>query len=361
MNLYSEITKRIINMIEKKISYNINIEKPSTTKPVKQGGVLNYLGKQKTVNAPVKWRSSKDHPIAHLSYITKDEEKILIDLNLYGSLKGKPNRGPFGLPSLQGSGGGSEGAGSDSSGTGASEGTAQGPGPNEGAEAGQAAANAAEAAADAAAAAAQNSFSPDIGGIVGPGPGQQDVTGFGTDYSDADMGPVGPNAQAGVDMSTPALQTMQEKAMAQARNTFSPAGIFGGVLGMMTGIPGGFGIGSTIGSNMARGVTAPGTEQFDQDYAKMDLTTDVRNIGPETNTSGGGGITTIQSYAPLSNKSTGDNTADSIRKRLEDLLKGPPVLKIPTGEMPQQPTSYEIPAANQLSNYNLLDLVNLRR
>jgi len=68
-------------MIEKKISYSINIEKPSKTKPVKQGGVLNYLGKQKTVNAPVKWRSSKDHPIAHLSYITKDEEKILIDLN----------------------------------------------------------------------------------------------------------------------------------------------------------------------------------------------------------------------------------------------------------------------------------------
>ena len=335
-------------MIEKKISYNINIEKPSTTKPIKQGGVLNFLGKQKTVNAPVKWRSSKDHPIAHLSYITKDEQKILIDLNLYGSLKGKPNRGPFGLPSLQGSGGGSEGAGSDTSGTGAAEGTAQGPGPNEGAEAGQAAANAAEAAADAAAAAARDSFSPDIGGIVGPGPGQQDVTGFGTDYSDADMGPVGPNAQAGVDMSTPALQTMQEKAMAQARNTFSPAGIIGGLIGMSLGIPGGFGIGSTIGSNMARGVTAPGTEQFDQDYAKMDLTTDVRNIGPETNTSGGGGITIIPTYAPLTNVSTGDNTADSIRKRLEDLLV-------------QRPTSYTTPTANQLSNYNLLDLVNLRR
>jgi hypothetical protein len=101
-------------MIEKKITYDINIEKPSKTKPVKQGGVLNYLGKQKTVNAPVKWRSSKDHPIAHLSYITKDEEKILIDLNLYGSLKGKPNRGPFGLPSLQGSGGGSGGDGGSS-------------------------------------------------------------------------------------------------------------------------------------------------------------------------------------------------------------------------------------------------------
>ena len=103
-------------MIEKKISYSINIEKPSKTKPVEQGGVLNYLGKQKTVNAPVKWRSSPKHPVAHLSYITKDEEKILIDLNLYGSLKGKPNKGPFGLPSLQGSGGGAGGGDGDGGG-----------------------------------------------------------------------------------------------------------------------------------------------------------------------------------------------------------------------------------------------------
>lgn len=62
-------------MIEKKIKYEINIEKPSKTKPVKQGGVLNYLGKTKTVNAPRHWRSSPEHSIAHLSYITKDEEK----------------------------------------------------------------------------------------------------------------------------------------------------------------------------------------------------------------------------------------------------------------------------------------------
>jgi hypothetical protein len=116
-------------MIEKKIRYDINIEKPSKTKPVEQGGVLNFLGKQKTVNAPVKWRSSKDHPIAHLSYITKDEQKILIDLNLYGSLKGKPNRGPFGLPSLQGSGGGSGGdGGGDGGSSGGDSGGDSGPG-----------------------------------------------------------------------------------------------------------------------------------------------------------------------------------------------------------------------------------------
>ena len=63
---------------------------------------------------------------------------------------------------------------------------------------------------------------------------------------------------------------------------------------------------------------------------------------------GGGGITTINQFAPLSNPTTGDNTADAMRARLNALLV-------------QRPTTYGIPAANQLSNYNLLDLVNLRR
>ena len=113
-----------------------------------QGGVYNYLGKQKTVNAPLKWKSSPSHPVAYLTYITKEEIDILIKKNIYGSLKnGKPNKGPFGIASLQGSGSGSEGAGTgDGPGTGAAEGTAQGPGPNEGGEAAQAAANAAEVA-----------------------------------------------------------------------------------------------------------------------------------------------------------------------------------------------------------------------
>ena len=304
-------------MIEKKISYDINIEKPSKTKPVKQGGVFNYLGKQKTVNAPVKWRSSPKHPIAHLAYITKDEEKILVDLNLYGSLKGKPNKGPSGIMSLNGGGGGSEGAGtSDTSGPSESPGGAEtgfGIGPDDSPDAPDAPSD-------------NLGFSPDIGGIVGPGPGQQnttgfgeqDVTGFGTSYSDADMGPVGQNAMAGVDMSTPALQTMQEKAMAQARNTFSPAGIFGGLIGASLGIPGGFGIGSKIASDIARGVTAPGTEEYDQDYAKMDLTTDVVNVGPPSFSPGGGdgGIKTIQAYAPTYNPDTGNPTMDAYIKRL---------------------------------------------
>jgi hypothetical protein len=278
-------------MIEKKISYEINIEKPSKTKPVKQGGVFNYLGKQKTVNAPVKWRSSKDHPIAHLSYITKDEQKILIDLNLYGSLKGKPNRGPFGLPSLQGSGGGSEGAGSDSSGTGASEGTAQGDGPNEGAEAGQAAANAAEAAADAAAAAAATSgFSPDIGGIVGPGPGQQDP---------AEETAEETAVEAAVTAVQTAIQNQVQKAIDNPVQT--ALSIANPALGLA------YSFAKDAYSNYSKGVTAP------DDFSQLD--TSVQS-GPSQSPSGGGGLTTIPQYAPLYNPDTGNPTMDAYIRRL---------------------------------------------
>ena len=75
-------------------------------KPVKQGGGLNYLGKQETVTVPKKWLSSPDHVVAELAYITPKEQKILLDANVYGSLKGKPNKGPGGIMSLQGDLGG---------------------------------------------------------------------------------------------------------------------------------------------------------------------------------------------------------------------------------------------------------------
>ena len=71
-------------------------------KPAIQGGGPNYLGKQKMVTAPKKWLSSPDHEPAELAYITEKEKDILIDLDLYGSLNGKPNRGPAGIMSLQG-------------------------------------------------------------------------------------------------------------------------------------------------------------------------------------------------------------------------------------------------------------------
>ena len=92
--------------------------KDKKTKPVKQAGVMNYLGKQEMVKAPKFWLSEPGHVKAKLAYITDEEEKILIDKNLYGSLKGKPNKGPAGLPSLQGGDFGSEDKGSNNTGGG---------------------------------------------------------------------------------------------------------------------------------------------------------------------------------------------------------------------------------------------------
>ena len=78
--------------IDKKISYEV------------QGGVKNYLGKQKEVTAPVKWKSSPDHPETELAYITKAEKDLLVKKDLHGSLKGGVNRGPSGIMSLNGFG-----------------------------------------------------------------------------------------------------------------------------------------------------------------------------------------------------------------------------------------------------------------
>ena len=69
-----------------------------------QGGVKNYLGKQKEVTAPLKWKSGPNHPETELAYITKKEKDLLIKKDLHGSLKGGVNRGPSGIMSLNGFG-----------------------------------------------------------------------------------------------------------------------------------------------------------------------------------------------------------------------------------------------------------------
>ncbi len=78
--------------IDKKMNYEI------------QGGVKNYLGKQKQVTAPVKWKSSPDHPETELAYITKAEKNLLVKKDLHKSLKGGVNKGPSGIMSLNGYG-----------------------------------------------------------------------------------------------------------------------------------------------------------------------------------------------------------------------------------------------------------------
>jgi hypothetical protein len=100
--------------VDKKVSYKdqkLTKDQQKKIKPANQGGGPNYLGKQKTVTVPKKWLSSPDHVVAELAYITPREQKILLDADIYGSLKGKPNKGPGGIMSLQGDMGGFGGTG----------------------------------------------------------------------------------------------------------------------------------------------------------------------------------------------------------------------------------------------------------
>ncbi len=70
-----------------------------------QGGVKNYLGKQKTVSdVPVKWQSNPDAPSTELAYITKAEKDLLLKKDIHGSLKDGPNTGPEGIMSLDSQG-----------------------------------------------------------------------------------------------------------------------------------------------------------------------------------------------------------------------------------------------------------------
>ena len=87
--------------------------------PVRQAGVLNFLGRQKMVTVPIRWKSGEGdkHPETELAYITKPEKEKLIKLDMHGSMKdGKPNFGPAGLISLNS--GGDGGAGGDGGGDG---------------------------------------------------------------------------------------------------------------------------------------------------------------------------------------------------------------------------------------------------
>ena len=106
-------------------------------KPIVQGGVENYLGKQPQVVAPRKWQSSPDAPPTELAYITKAEKDLILKKDIHGSLDKGPNMGPSGIMSLDSfgdvGGGGAAGGDTDAGGgydTGPGGGgfTGQGPG-----------------------------------------------------------------------------------------------------------------------------------------------------------------------------------------------------------------------------------------
>jgi len=77
----------------------LNYEMQGKEKPAR-----NYLGKQKTVTVPVKWKSSPDAPPTELAYITKKEKDLLVKKDIHGSLKKGPNTGPSGVMSLDSQG-----------------------------------------------------------------------------------------------------------------------------------------------------------------------------------------------------------------------------------------------------------------
>ena len=66
--------------------------------------IKNYLKSVKDITAPLNWKSSPDSPPTQLAYITQPEIDMLVKANIHGSMKGKPNKGPKGIMSLDGMG-----------------------------------------------------------------------------------------------------------------------------------------------------------------------------------------------------------------------------------------------------------------
>ena len=287
-------------MIEKTIRYaEVKPSKPKDIKPVKQGGRLNYLGKQKTVTAPVRWKSGPTHPETHLAYITKQEQDILVKLDLYKSMNGKPNKGPFGLPSLNdGDGSGGGGSGSDGAGAGDSGGSgggasASGGGGDDGAGA--------SSAGDAGASTGDSggvggSGDSTSGGGVGSGPGGEEGTG-GVSAANAT------DTESGI---TTAVNTVVGFAKDAIENAINNPGRT--AVGMAFGPVAALGYDAIANAVSAanRGVTAP------DDYSQAQTSVQSNTQSP-SNT---GGISTIQAYAPLYNPDTGNPTMDAYLRRL---------------------------------------------
>ena len=66
------------------------IDKSTRQHYAMQGKIRNYLGKQKMVKDPKKWKSGPDHPDTELAYITKAEKDLILKSDLHGSLSKGP-------------------------------------------------------------------------------------------------------------------------------------------------------------------------------------------------------------------------------------------------------------------------------
>jgi hypothetical protein len=285
-------------MIEKTIRYEeVKPSKPKNIKPVEQGGRLNYLGKQKTITAPVKWKSGPTHPETHLAYITKQEQDILVKLDLYKSMNGKPNKGPFGLPSLNdGDGSGGGGSGSDGAGAGDSGGSgggasASGGGGDDGASA-SAAGDAGVGTGDSAGVGGSGDSTSGEG--VGSGPGGEEGTG----------GVSASTSTSGISDAVNAVTGFARSTIANAINNPARTAV-GMAFGPVAAL--GFDALSQAISAANRGVTGPSDDTQES--------TSVQS-GPSQSPSDGGGLTTIPQYAPTYNPDTGNPTMDAYMRRL---------------------------------------------
>jgi len=292
-------------MIEKTIRYEeVKPSKPKNIKPVEQGGRLNYLGKQKTITAPIKWKSGPTHPETHLAYITKQEEDILVKLDLYKSMNGKPNKGPFGLPSLNdgdGSGGGDGGSSGGSGGSGGSDSAG---------DAGNATGDSSGVGGSGDSTSGEGSGSgpggeSGTGGVGGESPGSVGgaETGFGIGPNAAEEAAASAAANEGVTGAMNAAVGFGRQAIANAINNpvATIAGIaFGTPVGMAVNLA------QQAYSNYSRGVQGP------NDYSQVSESVQSNTQSP-TNS---GGIATIQQYAPAYNPDTGNPTMDAYMRRL---------------------------------------------
>jgi hypothetical protein len=125
---------------------------------------------------------------------------------------------------------------------------------------------------------------------------------------------------AAANAATSGVASLARQAI-QAYMTYSPIGMLSRAV-------------SNVVGNISRGVTGPSDDTQE--------TESVQSSAPTS--SNGGGINTINQFAPLYNTSTGDNTADALRTRLNNLVQA------------QQPVIYGIPTVSPYSNYTLLDL-----
>lgn len=259
--------------------------------------VSNTKGGEETAkNVPAKWKSSADHPMARLVYVTDEQAQFLKKMDIHGSGVDKHDHyGPDNVPSYQGDGG--DGT-SDSGGGGYGGGDSSYGGSNDSysgvSDPGETASNAADAAAaaaaaDAAANAAANT-SPDYNfdSPVGFDPGPAPAPDYNFDSPvDFDPGMSPAQAQAALDAAVAAaapsqgamynsdlsyadLQTLADlglsnmdvpgysgQTVGQALAAQSFHGYMNENIGTLAGLVGGpaAGLVATIGSGMGRGLS----------------------------------------------------------------------------------------------------------